>query len=96
VLDVPVEILEEVKSVVKAYLPGLENAQMNMNPQLTNFSLSLPDGKRGKNKKLNVNESQRYVVTLKKTFERESVNHIQFARMTFDYKGHMIKLSTSR
>lgn len=96
VLDMPVEILNGVKSVVKTYLPGLENAQMNLNPQLSNFSLMMANDKKGKQKKFDVNNSQHYVITLKKSFERESLNHTQFTRMTFDHKGKMLKLSTSR
>lgn len=94
--NMPIEILNEVNAVVKNYLPGFENAQMNLNPQLSNFSLIMSEDKKGKQKKYNVNNSQHYVVTLRKSFERETLNHTQFTRMTFDYKGKMLKLSTSR
>jgi len=36
------------------------------------------------------------VVTLKKQYEFKSKSHNHFARVTFDQKGEMIKLSTSR
>lgn len=93
---IPLEVMDEVKSIVKSYLPGLDNAQLNLNPQLTNFSLSLSDNNKARQKKYVVDNSQRYVVTLKKSIEKDSYNHIQFARMTFDHKGHMTKLVTSR
>ena len=43
-----------------------------------------------------IQQSQRYVVTVKKSYEYRSKNFDQFARMTFDQKGKMVKLSTSK
>jgi len=91
----PKEILSEVKKLVSAYLPGLTDAQLSMNPQLTNFTLPAATGKNKSGKRSSVKDSQRFVVTLKKSFDKGDFSHHQFARMTFDNKGQMIKLSVS-
>lgn len=91
----PKEILSEVKKVVSAYLPGLTDAQLSMNPQLTNFTLPAASGKNKSGKRSSVKDSQRFVVTLKKSFDKGDFSHHQFARMTFDNKGQIIKLSVS-
>lgn len=94
--DMPDEILAKVKQVIRAYLPGLDDATVAINPQLTNFTLD-PDLIEAHRAKYDVvKDSQRYVVTLKKTYEYRQKNHNHFARMTFDQRGEMIKLSSSR
>ncbi|MFZ3069555.1 MAG: hypothetical protein WA110_00315 [Anaerolineaceae bacterium] len=94
--EMPDEILVSVKKVISTYLPGLDNATVAINPQLTNFTLdphTIQDRKSHKNM---IEGSERYVVTLKKNYEIKEINHAQYARITFDQKGEMIKLSTSR
>lgn len=91
----PKEILSEVRKVVSAYLPGLTDAQLSMNPQLTNFTLPAASGKNRTFRRSTVKDSQRFVIMLKKSFEKGEFAHHQYARMTFDNKGQMIKLSIS-
>jgi len=95
-LAMPKEILKEVKKVVSEYLPGLGNADLSMNPQLANFAPSYKSGKGKRAKRGAFNGSQRYVVTLKKSIDISSPGHFQYARITFDRQGRMIKLSSSR
>jgi len=93
--EMPEEIVEVVKKAVAKYLPGLENGKVAINPQLASFD---PKSSSNQNRSKNIRNSnnQRYVVTLKKSIPQDSVNHISFARMTFDRKGQIMKLSISR
>lgn len=94
--EMPSEILGQIKSVIKNYLPGLDDATVAINPQLSNFTLDPGKVEEHRNHFDLIKASQRYVVTLKKQYEFKSKSHNHFARMTFDQKGEMIKLSTSR
>ena len=94
--EMPSEILGQIKSVIKNYLPGLDDATVAINPQLANFMLDPEKIKEHRDSYDLINASQRYVVTLKKQYEFKSKSHNHFARVTFDQKGEMIKLSTSR
>ncbi len=94
--EMPGEIIEKVRKVISDYLPGLDDATVTLNPQLTNFKLDSARMRTRKTSKEGVTESQRYVVTLKKSYMLDSINHDSFARVTFDQKGEMIKLSASR
>ncbi len=94
--EMPDEILENVKKVISAYLPGLDNATVAINPQLTNFSLDTAGVKDRKSRKHYLEGSERYVVTLRKSVEIKTISHDSYARMTFDQKGEMIKLSLSK
>ncbi|MEL7645676.1 MAG: hypothetical protein AAGU04_05360 [Anaerolineaceae bacterium] len=94
--EMPDEILDNVKKVISAYLPGLDNATVAINPQLTNFSLDTAGVKERKSRKHYLEGSERYVVTLRKSVEIKQISHAQYARMTFDQKGEMVKLSLSK
>ncbi len=94
--EMPDEILEKVRKVISSYLPGLDDATVSLNPQLTNFKLDPAMVQAHREKFDYVSQSQRYVVTLKKSYEYRQHNHNHFARVTFNQKGEMLKLSTSR
>ena len=94
--EMPSEILGQIKTVIKNYLPGLDDATVAINPQLSNFTLDPDKVEEHRNQYDQVKSSQRYVVTLKKQYEYKSKSYNHFARMTFDQKGEMIKLSMSR
>ena len=94
--EMPNEILDNVRKVISEYLPGLDNATVAINPQLTNFSLDPLGAKDRKSRKVYLEGSERYVVTLRKSVEIRQISHEQYARMTFDHKGEMIKLSLSK
>ena len=92
----PSEILGQIKKVIQNYLPGLNDATVSINPQLSNFTLDPGKIEEHRNQFDPLKASQRYVVTLKKQYEYKSKAHNHFARMTFDQKGEMIKISMSR
>jgi len=75
------------RSRVEKYLPGLHNAQIYVNKSGNDMN--------AKNTKFS--GSERYMVTLQKTFSQNNhTKHHHFARMTFDKKGKLIKFTTSR
>ena len=94
--EMPGEILESVKKVIKTYLPGLNDATVTINPQLTNFTLDPETVRARRAAKASPQDSQRYVVTLKKIYEYHEKQHDYYARVTFDNHGEIIKLSASR
>jgi tetratricopeptide (TPR) repeat protein len=94
--EMPTEILDKVRKVISSYLPGLDDATVSLNPQLTNFTLDPAMVQAHRQNFDYVSQSQRYVVTLKKSYEYRQHNHNHFARVTFNQKGEMLKLSTSR
>lgn len=85
--QMPKNVTNTVKQVVEKYLPGLYNAQMKMNAS----------GPISQNKKSKSPSEGRYYVTLEKSVdENQHTTHHHYARMTFDMKGKLVKLSTSR
>lgn len=94
--EMPAEILSTVKTIISTYLPGLDEATVAISPQLTNFSLDPEKVKARQSEHSAAKESQRYVVTLKKTYEYRETHHDHFARFTFDSKGEILKMSSSR
>jgi hypothetical protein len=69
---------------------------VTINPQLTNFSLDPAAAEKRKGHKSYLEGGERYVVTLKKNVQIKAVNHDHFARLTFDRKGEILKLSVSK
>jgi len=86
-IKIPKNVNKQVKKTVEKYLPGLDNAQMYVNKS----------GKDMQGKGTNSSGSERYMVTLQKSFgQNNHTMHHHFARMTFDKKGKLIKFTTSR
>ncbi|MEA3325966.1 MAG: hypothetical protein U9R53_01445 [Chloroflexota bacterium] len=84
---IPKNINKQVKTTVEKYLPGLHNAQIYVNKS----------GKDIHGKSTKSSGSERYMVTLQKSFGHNNhTMHHHFARMTFDKKGKLIKFTTSR
>lgn len=94
--EMPNEILSKVRKVIKSYIPGMEEGNMAISPLLGVMQSSSDPDKDRKNIMDAIQQSQRYVVTVKKSYEYRSKSFDQFARMTFDQKGKMVKLSTSK
>ncbi len=94
--EMPNEILEKVKKVIKSYIPGMEEGNLAISPQLTNFHINPEAPVEHKSKLEAIQQSHSYVVTVRKSYEYRSKNFDQFARMTFNQKGKMIKVSTSK
>ncbi len=85
--QLPGKVNKEVKKTIEKYLPGLQNANM----QINTTQVSEGDAK-GVSAK-----SGRYMVTLNKSFEQNHHStHHHFARMTFNEQGKLIKITTSR
>ncbi|NLB71106.1 MAG: hypothetical protein GX797_03765 [Chloroflexi bacterium] len=94
--EMPSEILGQIKAGIKNYLPGLDDAVVAINPQLSNFTLDPDKVEEHRDQYDLLKASQRYVVTLKKQYAYKSKKHNHIARVTFDQKGEMLKLSMSR
>lgn len=100
--DIPSATLMHVKHVVKRYLPGMEGAEMLLSTEkkvcsgeghdcaTAHFGSKIHEETLG----------QRHVVTLSKKFEitqnSGQTTHRQYARVTFDKAGKMVKLAVSR
>ncbi len=84
---VPRKVEANVKRIVARYLPGLQHAEIQLKT-----AAGIDKSGRGSNQ-----TSKRYLVTLEKSINLENQQlHQHFARMTFDQKGNLVKLTTSR
>jgi tetratricopeptide (TPR) repeat protein len=87
----PNNVSHQVKEIVEKYLPGLHNAQMHINKSI---DIDTSEKKKSRN---TTRSSERYVVTLQKSFNPDQqIMHHHYARMTFDQKGKLIKFTSSR
>jgi hypothetical protein len=85
--ELPDNVSRQVKKAVEKYLPGLKDSQIKINKSET-----LDQGKSNQSQK-----TERYVLTFEKSVENSSfTQHYHYARMTFDKRGKLIKISTSR
>jgi len=85
--EVPGLLSKQVKKAVEKYLPGLHDAQIQINKSAFEKGSGTAKSKK----------DERYVVTMKKSIElQKSITHQHYARMTFDNKGKLIKFTTSR
>ncbi len=100
--DIPSATLMHVKHVVKRYLPGMEDAEMILS---TEKDVCRGEGHqcataRFGNKVHQESLGQRHVVTLSKQYEIPKISgktiHRQYARVTFDESGKLVKLAVSR
>jgi tetratricopeptide (TPR) repeat protein len=91
--EMPKQVNKQVKKVVEKYLPGLQNAQM----QIKKSAGSTASSKDPEGESTQAEVPERYVVTLRKSYDQNpDMVHHHFARMTFDKKGKLVKFSTSR
>jgi hypothetical protein len=100
---VSLETISHLKSIVAQYLPGMSDANVKLSqerqtsPKLCNHCTC---GKgctllRGNAKDSPVIKSQRRVVTLSKNFVRAQQIHRQYARLTLDEGGNIVKMVVS-
>ncbi|MEA4811947.1 MAG: hypothetical protein VB108_05190 [Anaerolineaceae bacterium] len=94
--EMPAEIKAQVQKVINSYLPNLGDAKMAINPQLTNFTLAADAIKGRKYKPEKLADGQKYFVSLRKSVTFKDLTHPSYARLTFNSKGEIIKLSISR
>ena len=103
--DIPVslETISHLKSVLAEYLPGMDDANVSLSRERQTCSnlcnhcstdkkcgLSHENGKNSAPIK-----SQRRVVTLSKNFEQAQHIHRQYARLTLDESGKIVKMVVS-
>jgi hypothetical protein len=92
---VPSAILKQIKGIVSNYLSGLENAEIRLSEQQVTNS-----GKTGTTaagaKSIEPDNSGRVVVTMhKEVYIGQKTQH-QYARVTLDPKGKMVKIALTR
>jgi hypothetical protein len=100
---VSLETISHLKSIVAQYLPGMDDAKVSLSHE--HQTCSSLCGKCGSGKKCAFSEassrynhtikSQRRVVTLSKNFEQAQHTHKQYARLTLDERGNIVKLVVS-
>lgn len=100
----PAEVLSTVKQVVASYLPGMLDAQATFSTERAVCAAHghecptsqlgcgcVTNGKSGP-----VKTPDRRLVVLSKSFEKAGVIHPQFARLTLDIHGKLVKVVVSR
>jgi tetratricopeptide (TPR) repeat protein len=94
--EIPVEVIKQVKGIVRNYLPGMEDADLQFSEEHTNckgHECHLPNRLNSTNAK---HGPSRKVVTLSKQIEHQTGVHTQHARITFSAEGKVTKLAVSR
>jgi hypothetical protein len=95
---IPEELMTHVKRVVTQYLPGMQGAQVSMSHEHCGCACQghhCPTGQLGAKTRPNFTPERR-VVTLSKSIPFEEHTHPQFARLTLDKTGKVVKLAVSR
>lgn len=100
----PAEVLSAVKQVVASYLPGMLDAQATFSTERAvcaahghecpTSQLGCGCGANGKSG--SVKTPERRLVVLSKSFEKAGLIHPQFARLTLDSRGKLVKVVVSR
>jgi hypothetical protein len=93
---IPAEVMVQVKHIVAQYLPGMKDAQMLYTQERTGCT-----GHHCPSSQLGAKSSpqilpKRHVVTLSKSVQQTDTIHKQFARVTLDENGKIVKLAVSR
>ena len=88
------EILNNVKNILKEYLPGIENAEVNIrHHQIPQTHISSEYGSISKLSNISPN---RVMISYYRPIIFQKFTHYQYARVTLDDQGKMIKLVVSR
>ncbi len=94
----PPDVLQQVKHVVSAYLPGMKGADLCLTQEHATCSATdhtCPTSQLG-HKTLPNGLPNRQVVVLSKKVAQSAHTHAQFARLTLDPAGKLVKLVVSR
>lgn len=86
------QMISQAKELVKEYLPGIEYAEVRITQQQVRQGKSISTGSDGKK----YQHPDRVVVTFSKQFKQSEKTHRQYARVTMDKQGKVIKLAVSR
>jgi hypothetical protein len=92
------ETLRTVKRVVRQYLPGIGNAQVSINavhPGCKGKGHNCPSAQLHLHQK-SISAGEKQVVVISKQIQNATEVHYQFARLTLDRRGKIVKLSVSR
>jgi len=87
-------VTKDIKEVLESYLPGLENAKMRIRKQKIRMAKILNH----QEQKIGSNLSYKQVtqIVYEKTISDKNHDHHQYARVTIDEMGKIIKLAISR
>jgi tetratricopeptide (TPR) repeat protein len=92
------DVIEQVKTIVAKYLPGLGAQEVSISrPQISDKDVdpTVPYAQ-SKNKSENIPDSKHLVVTVSKQVKITTGTHRQYAKMTMDVTGKMVKLAISK
>lgn len=92
------EALASVKEILEPYLPGIDKAKIHIcqqQPECSGDDHRCPSADLGQ-KVHHPEVSENVVVTISKEVKMAQYNHTQFARVTLDPQGKMVKLAISR
>jgi hypothetical protein len=95
---IPLEMLAHVKGIVARYLPGMSDAKLTYSHERSECHATghtCPTGQLGVKSRPFLSP-ERQVVVLSKQIEQASLKHSQYARLTLDAKGKLVKLAVSR
>ncbi len=93
--QVSVAVLKEVKGIVAHYLPGLVDGDIQVNELYEVIDANSPDS--GFTTKIgNTDKTGRMVFTISKSVNVARKSYRQYARLTLNAKGKMVKLAVSR
>jgi hypothetical protein len=101
--SVSLETISHLKSVVAQYLPGMNDAKVSLSHEhqtCSNLCGNCGSGKKccmsqANSKNQSPLMSHRRVVTLSKNFEQAQHTHRQYARLTLDERGKIVKMVVS-
>jgi hypothetical protein len=88
------KMIAQAKNIVKGYLPGIEYAEVRIRNQMVNGWSSYGNG--GQQKKVQSKAPEQVVVSFSKQVTQSQRVHRQYARVTMDKAGKMVKLAVSR
>jgi len=88
------KMIAQAKNLVKEYLPGIEYAEVRIRNQQINGWTPYANNKR--RSKSQSTSPQQVVVSFSKQVTLSQRVHKQYARVTMDKEGKMVKLAVSR
>lgn len=95
--EISPEMLKSVKAIVEIYLPGLDDADFRISELNEVPDESQQDGKAAKPEgKINRKNKPSKVITVSKSVQLAKLTIHQYARVTLNEKGKLVKLAISR
>jgi hypothetical protein len=94
-VQIPQDVLNRTKDMVKEYLPGIDFAHIQVSRQVLHAASNqhvVPGVHSGRTSK----QTNRTVVTFSKQVDTADQSHHQYARVTLDPQGKVVKLAVSR